>query len=92
MYCIQNRRPYWDLFAFSTKLQQLESSRDLCCARIREADEKAAFKDAETDALLQRIPVLETRERELSNAVSADQNIPHIDATYPFFLRVHGYC
>ncbi|KAK3551466.1 hypothetical protein QTP70_017410 [Hemibagrus guttatus] len=52
-----------------TVLQQLKSSWDASCARIRETEEKVAFKDKQVDAMLQQIPVLEKQETELIDAV-----------------------
>ncbi|XP_060777011.1 coiled-coil domain-containing protein 178 [Neoarius graeffei] len=52
-----------------TELQQLKSSWDVSCARMRKAEEKVVFKDKQVDAMLQQIPILETQETEISNAV-----------------------
>ncbi|XP_017320591.1 coiled-coil domain-containing protein 178 isoform X3 [Ictalurus punctatus] len=52
-----------------TQLQQLRSSWDDSCARIRETEEKVVFNDKQVDAMLQQIPVLETQETEISYAV-----------------------
>ncbi|MCI4374316.1 hypothetical protein PGIGA_G00004870 [Pangasianodon gigas] len=52
-----------------TEIQQLKSSWDVTCARIRETEEKVAFKDKQIEAMLQQIPILETQETEISNAV-----------------------
>lgn len=63
---------------FRTELQQLKSSWDVSCARMRKAEEKVVFKDKQVDAMLQQIPILETQETEISNAVSVKQNITEI--------------
>lgn len=71
------------LVAFSTELQQLKSSWDLSCARIRETEEKVAFKDKQIEAMLQQIPILETQATELSNVVSINQNITQKRTLHP---------
>ncbi|KAM9487715.1 coiled-coil domain-containing protein 178 [Clarias gariepinus] len=53
----------------TTELQQLKTSWDLCCTRIRETEERVAFTDKQVDAMLRQIPILEAQETELSNAV-----------------------
>lgn len=60
------------------ELQQLKSSWDASCARIRETEEKVAFKEKQVDAMLQQIPVLERQETELSDTVSVNQIITEI--------------
>ncbi|KAK2855365.1 hypothetical protein Q7C36_007234 [Tachysurus vachellii] len=52
-----------------TELQQLKSSWDVSCARIRETEEKVAFTEKQVDAKLQQIVMLERQENELSSAV-----------------------
>ncbi|GAA6091823.1 coiled-coil domain-containing protein 178 isoform X1 [Tachysurus ichikawai] len=52
-----------------TELQQLKSSWDVSCARIRETEEKVAFTEKQVDAKLQQIVVLERQETKLSSAV-----------------------
>lgn len=65
-------------YAFSIELRQLKTSWDLSCARICETEEKVALQDKQIDAMLLQIPILETQETEISNAVSDNQNITEI--------------
>ncbi|XP_047667062.1 coiled-coil domain-containing protein 178 isoform X2 [Tachysurus fulvidraco] len=52
-----------------TELQQLKSSWDVSCARMRETEEKVVFTEKQVDAKLQQIVMLERQETKLSSAV-----------------------